>query len=199
MTDSEGRTDEHEDSMSGDDPGTGKSMAPTDGPIDPDDIDPTSLTIPVQSLHPRIRYLWIGRVLLAALLVGGVGSFIGQRVIGIGIVPPIALAAIIFILGTVHALLRYRYWQYEVRTDALYLERGVITRVRTVVPFVRIQHVDTSQGPIERSIGLASSVVYTAGSRGADVTIPGLPVDDAEDLQARLKRLAIAAEGDTAV
>jgi hypothetical protein len=33
--------------------------------------------------------------------------------------------------------LRYRSWTYEVRDDAIYLERGVLTRVRTVVPFVR--------------------------------------------------------------
>ncbi len=48
----------------------------------------------------------------------------------------------------------------------------------TSVPYVRVQHVDTTRGPVERAIGLASVVVYTAGTRGADITIPGLrPVE----------------------
>jgi membrane protein YdbS with pleckstrin-like domain len=97
------------------------------------------------------------------------------------------------------AVARYRSWRYEVREDSLYLERGVFTRVRTVVPFVRIQHVDSSRGPLERVVGLASTVVYTAGSRGADVSVPGLTGDGADELRERLKRLAIRSEGDDAV
>ena len=80
------------------------------------------------------------------------------------------------------------------RDDDLYLERGVLTRVNTVVPFVRVQHVDTQRGPVERAVGLASVVVYTAGSRGADVTIPGLTPDRADALQEKLRRLAIESE-----
>jgi membrane protein YdbS with pleckstrin-like domain len=112
---------------------------------------------------------------------------------------PVAVAGVLLLVGVVHAVLRYRSWQYEVRDDAIYLERGVLTRVRTVVPFVRIQHVDSSRGPVERAIGLGRVVVYTAGSRGADVTVPGLTPASADDLRERLKRLAIRAEGDDAV
>jgi hypothetical protein len=46
---------------------------------------------------------------------------------------------------------------------------------------------------------LASCVVYTAGSRGADVRIPGLTPAGASDLREELKRLAIRAEGEDAV
>ena len=109
------------------------------------------------------------------------------------------VATVVFALAAVLAVLRYRSWAYEVRDDSLYLERGVITNVTTVVPYVRIQHVDASRGPIERAFGLATTVVYTAGSRGADVSIPGLSPERAEDLQARLKQLTIAAEGEDAV
>ncbi|MFW5965076.1 MAG: PH domain-containing protein [Natronomonas sp.] len=105
----------------------------------------------------------------------------------------------VFLLTAAMSVLRYRSWTYEVREDSLYLERGVVTRVKTVVPYVRIQHVDASRGPIERTFGLATTVVYTAGSRGADVSIPGLTPERAEDLQTRLKQLAIAAEGEDAV
>jgi len=170
-----------------------------DAGLDPTEIDPAELTVPERSLNPRIRIVWVVRAILTALVAGVVAGAADFYVFEVGLVLPVGVAALFLVLGVPHALLRYRVWRYEVREDALYLERGVLTRVRTVVPFVRIQHVDTSRGPIERGIGLATSVVYTAGSRGADVTIPGLEADRAEDLQRRLKRLAIASEGDTAV
>jgi membrane protein YdbS with pleckstrin-like domain len=95
--------------------------------------------------------------------------------------------------------MRYRVWVYQIREDSIYLERGVLTHVRTLVPYVRIQHVDTSRGPVERALGLSTLVVYTAGSRGADVAIPGLRPHEASDLQQRIKELAIEAEGDDAL
>ncbi|WP_144900951.1 PH domain-containing protein [Halobellus captivus] len=152
-------------------------------------------------LDPRIRILWIVRsILTAAVLAGivlGVSRFVDPTWL------PGWLPAAVFVgvggLGVAFAVLRYRAWRYEVREDSLYLERGVLTRVRTVVPFVRIQHVDTSRSPTERLVGLASTVVYTAGSRGADVSVPGLTPSDADDLRERLKRLAIRSEGEDAV
>jgi hypothetical protein len=150
-------------------------------------------------LHPRVRLVWAARSVVSAAVLGGVLA-IGARFVPF--VPPwgpAVLAGVVLLVGVVHAVLRYRFWRYEVRDDAIYLERGVLTRVRTVVPFVRIQHVDSSRGPVERAVGLGRVVVYTAGSRGADVTVPGLTPSSADDLRERLKRLAIRAEGDDAV
>jgi len=163
--------------------------------------DPATLTVDERSLHPRVRYLWI----LIALLSGAAIALVvlGLHVLLVSIGRPLLAAGgiggLVAVVGIIHALLRYRSWEYEVREDALYLERGVLTRVRTVVPLVRMQHVDTARSPIQRVFGLSSVVVYTAGSRGADVTIPGLAVERGEDLQTRLKQLAIAAGGDSAV
>lgn len=106
---------------------------------------------------------------------------------------------VFLLIGLPLAIARYRRWGYEIRDDALYLERGVLTEVRTVVPFVRIQHVDSRRNPFERAVGLASTVVYTAGSRGADVRIPGLTHSGAQSLQERLKREAILTEAEDAV
>jgi membrane protein YdbS with pleckstrin-like domain len=152
-------------------------------------------------LHPRVRLLWMGRAVIAAAVLAGV-SIVVTRFVAPPWVPgwtPAAVFVGFAALGIVLAVLRYRVWRFEVREDSLYLERGVFTRVRTVVPFVRIQHVDTSRSPIERLIGLASTVVYTAGSRGADVSVPGLDTGDADDLRERLKRLAIRSESEDAV
>lgn len=168
-------------------------------PSENDKSDPEAYTTDTRTLDPRVRWLWVGRAVIVALVLGGISAAVAgalapeQPWIG-----P-AVFAVATVLGTAHALLLYRSWSYVVREDSLFLDRGVITRVRTVVPYVRVQHIDTSRGPIERAMGLSSLVVYTAGSRGADVTIPGIRPWNADDLQTRLKALAIESEGEDAV
>ncbi|MFO8115964.1 MAG: PH domain-containing protein [Halorubrum sp.] len=151
-----------------------------------------------QSLHPRIRVVWV----LRAVIVAAVLSLPFAGASYLGRLPrwaPVVAGSVVLVLGVTHAVLRYRRWSYEIREDALYLDRGVVTQVRTTVPLVRIQHVDSRRGPVERGVGLASCVVYTAGSRGADVRIPGLTPTGASDLREELKRLAIRADGEDAV
>lgn len=149
-------------------------------------------------LHPRIQFVWALRsVLLAALVAVPAGA--GYVFFDLSELLVAAVPAGVLLLGIAFAVARYRRWGYEIREDDIYLERGVVTQVRTVVPLVRIQHVDSRRGPIERLTGLASCVVYTAGSRGADVRIPGLTPTNADELRERLKRLAIRAEGEDAV
>lgn len=147
-------------------------------------------------LHPRVRLVWGGGAVITALLVGGLGA-VGVR-LGIPIPPTVVagFAALIGTIGVVLAVLRYRVWRYEIGDDALFLIRGVFTRRDTAVPFVRVQHIDTQRGPLERVVGLASVVVYTAGTRGADITIPGLTPDRAATLRERLRELATESEYD---
>ncbi len=170
------------------DAGTGQSPANTE-----------ELTGDPQTLEPQVQGLWILQSAVSAAI-SGIIAAVAFSIISFG-GPWIggAVFAIGFALGVVFSILRYRVWTYQVRPDSLYLRRGVLTRVNTVAPYVRIQHVDTRRGPLERTFGLSTTVVYTAGSRGADVSIPGLTPERADDLQARLKQLAIAAEGEDAV
>lgn len=168
--------------------------------LTPDDIpDIEELTGPPQTLEPEIQAVWSLQAAITAAILGGVAA-VGFSMIEFGS-PRIggAVFTVGFLVGIVFAVLRYRIWTYQVREDSLYLHRGVLTQVTTVAPYVRIQHVDTRRSPTERVFGLSTTVVYTAGSRGADVSIPGLTPERAEDLQSRLKQLAIAAEGEDAV
>lgn len=104
------------------------------------------------------------------------------------------LAAAALLVGLVAATVwppvRYRSWGYAVRARELYVRRGVLSRATTVIPHARIQHVDTRQDVVERQLGLARVVVYTAGIRGAELTLPGLDAGDAETLRDRLAALA---------
>ncbi|NIR46763.1 MAG: PH domain-containing protein, partial [Gemmatimonadetes bacterium] len=85
--------------------------------------------------------------------------------------------------------LRYRYWRWQVEPDRVLIQKGVVWRSRSLIPRVRIQHVDTRSSPLQRWLGLASLVIYTAGTRGADVEIPGLAGEQAEGLREELARL----------
>jgi len=171
-------------------------------------IDEAVLGTP-RNLDPKVRYRWVLGSSIGAVVIGavaGAAAFLsGRAVPGLTRSPgsatgvAAAVFAALFLVGVARAVLLYRSWEYVVREDSLFLSRGVLTRVRTVAPYVRVQHVDTRRSPVERLLGLSTLVVYTAGSRGADVTIPGLTPGRATDLQKRLKRLAIESEEEDAV
>ena len=166
----------------------------------------------MERLSPRVRPVWlvtafIRAVFFGVFVVGGVYLLTETTewadALGVDastlIWGAVGLAVLSLLFRLTVAWLRYSVWQFEVREDALYIERGVFTRIKTVVPFVRVQHVDSQRGPLERTVGLATVVVYTAGSRSADVAIPGLTPERAEDLREELRRLAIESEGEDAV
>lgn len=151
----------------------------------------------MERLERRAAAVWVGRAVGVAAVVA-VAVAVAGRFVPIPALAAPAVGVGLAVLGGIHAVLRHRRYRFELRDDALYLERGVLVHVSTVVPYVRVQHVDTRRGPIERATGLASTVVYTAGSRGADVQVPGLSPGRAEALRDRLRALAIEREDDDA-
>jgi len=153
----------------------------------------------METLHRRVQLLWFGAVVLGASIVAGALLLIDRFLYSLPTVAVAGLWLLIVILGGIHTVLRYRRWGFTLDDDSLFLVRGVITRVDTSVPYVRVQHVDTQRGPIERAVGLGSVVVYTAGSRGADIEIPGLRPDRATELRERLRDLAVESEAADAV
>ena len=155
----------------------------------------------MQSLHPRVRVQWVLTALVTASVLAGVVAGVGAAIApaSVPVAVPVAAGVLLGTAGVLHAFARFERWRYELQADALYLERGVVTEIETAVPFVRVQHVDTQRDPIARLLGIASVVVYTAGSRGADVTVPGLTPDRAETLRNRLRELAIESEPDDGV
>ncbi len=105
------------------------------------------------------------------------------------------LPLLIFILGGIYTIvfpkLKYNNWFFELKDDELQLKRGVITKIDSTAPYCRIQHIDIAQNIVERMFGLSSLVIYTAGTKGADLVIPGLPHYYAQELQSKLKEYTI--------
>lgn len=150
----------------------------------------------MESLHSDVRIVWGVGALLSAILVGSIVGVADRFLLHVGVWLGPVVGVIVAVLALLFVFARYRVWRFEIQADALYLERGVVTRIESAVPYVRVQHIDTQRGPVERLAGLASIVVYTAGSRGADVTIPGLKPERATEIQDRLRELAIESEDD---
>lgn len=68
-------------------------------------------------------------------------------------------------------------------TDAhLLWRKGIMFRRICVVPYGRMQYVDTSQGPLAARLGIAEVRLHTAAAT-TDATINGLPVREAEHLR----------------
>lgn len=68
------------------------------------------------------------------------------------------------------------------RDQDLCFVQGLMFRKLTIVPFGRMQEVKVSSGPLMRSQGLATVELVTA-SASTDVSIPGLPGDEARELR----------------
>lgn len=156
----------------------------------------------MRDLTRKIKYIWlIGGIILSVII--SIPIFLTFLFIDITIISPAAAGLISFaVMASVlsfYLTLRYDAWGYEIKDDHLFLKHGVIKKVKSMVPYVRIQHIDTQRGVIYRITGLSKTVVYTAGSRGADVTIPGLSEKTADELQTHLRKVAIESEEKDAV
>ena len=95
--------------------------------------------------------------------------------------------------GTVDLFLgrRVRAWAFAEREDDLLVRRGVLVRRLSVIPYGRMQYVDVTAGPIERSFGLATVRMHTAAA-ASDARVPGLSSEDAAALRDNLTRLGEA-------
>jgi membrane protein YdbS with pleckstrin-like domain len=153
----------------------------------------------MERLNPRVQLLWIGRAVIFAVVLAGIAVAIDRFALPIDRPWIVAVGLVAAVLGGAHAVARFRRWRFEIQDDALFLVRGVVTQVDTSVPYVRLQHTDTQRGPVERLVGLSSVVVYTAGTRGADIRIPGLRPDRATELREQLRELAAESEATDAV
>ena len=89
--------------------------------------------------------------------------------------------------------LRWQRWRYEVREQEIELQHGLFVVKSTLVPMVRVQHVDMEQGPILRRNDLASITISTAATNH---TIPALITSEADELRSRISTLARVAEDD---
>lgn len=103
-------------------------------------------------------------------------------------------AAVVLALGALAewiARRRVRAWAYAERGDDLLVRRGLLFLRLSVVPYGRMQFIDVTAGPFERSFGLATVRMHTAAA-ASDARIPGLSRGEAARLRDRLAELGEA-------
>ncbi|HLL31814.1 MAG TPA: PH domain-containing protein [Allosphingosinicella sp.] len=133
----------------------------------------------------RIRAAIAACFILAAALVGEVWI---HRLAAVpwGLLVAAALPVLLYLVLWA-PLRRYRAWGYGMDGEELQVRRGIWTRVHTVVPLDRIQHIDVSQGPLERMLGICSLVLHTAGTLHSQIVVPGLSRDTAENMRDEIR------------
>jgi len=125
--------------------------------------------------------------LLAALGVGIVGATSSALAGAIAAAVVLGIGALMLVFVSS----RVRAWSYAERDDDLLVRRGVLFSRLSVVPYGRMQFIDVTAGPIERSFGLATVRLHTAAA-ASDARIPGLSREEAARLRDRLAQLGEA-------
>ncbi|MBW7455642.1 PH domain-containing protein [Paenibacillus sepulcri] len=83
--------------------------------------------------------------------------------------------------------MRYRSWRYLISEHEIELWHGFFFRKRTLIPMVRIQHIDAKQGPILKHYGLTTLTFSTAAGSHE---IPALTESTAEQVHRQIATLA---------
>lgn len=143
--------------------------------------------VPLQSLERG--YLTVLRVrsaigwLILAVMAAVADGFLNWRLEALPgvIVGPVVLFGLVSIVFL--APRRWRRWRYAFTETELHVARGWLTHVHVVVPVSRVQHIDVSQGPIERSAGVATLTLHTAGTENSLVVLPGISRQRAEEIR----------------
>jgi membrane protein YdbS with pleckstrin-like domain len=141
---------------------------------------------PARRLSPTARWLWRTQGLIATVLAFIFATALGSR--PVWLLVPVAVLAIG--AGVVPEL-RWSRWRYEIRDEEIDLRHGTVTVTRTLIPMLRVQHVDTTRGPLDQLLGLATVVVHTAAGK---TTIPALDEYDAGRLRDQIATLARTAD-----
>jgi membrane protein YdbS with pleckstrin-like domain len=97
--------------------------------------------------------------------------------------PPIAVAIVGGTVLIVAPSRIYRRLLYRLDYRLLQVMRGWLFHTDTIVPFVRVQHLDVTRGPLDKLFGTATLVVHTAGTRNSIVTVPGLAPGPAAEIR----------------
>ncbi|WP_226683756.1 PH domain-containing protein [Sutcliffiella horikoshii] len=89
--------------------------------------------------------------------------------------------------------MQWKRWRFEVHEHEIDLQHGIFIKKRTLVPMVRVQHVDTRQGPILKKFHLSTVLISTAATIHE---IPALDEEQADQVRDYISRLARVTEDD---
>jgi uncharacterized protein len=140
----------------------------------------------MRTLSPGARWVWGARQALVWVVLLVLARVFGDRLwSGLWLVPLLGL----LVLPASVSLIRWRRWRWDVGDAGIDIRHGTLTERRTLIPWIRVQHVETARGLTEQALDLATVVVHTAADSHA---VPMLAVGEAEALRERIGALARA-------
>jgi len=138
-----------------------------------------------QALDPKYKRLRQVQAMLALLLIAAPLLFVNI----VADIPALPAAiiwtqwVIVLVVSLIWPVVAFPKRGYVVRDKDILFRKGIIWRSVTAVPFNRIQHVETSNTPLDRKFDLATLQLFTAGGSSGDLKIDGLTASVAEQLR----------------
>ena len=150
-----------------------------------------------KQLHPAVKVSWrISSYLSVILLVPffSIWFFPIASFFSVGFFGFLKIFVIVFVIVAIFAeiwvRLAYNRWFYEFTPTNLKVERGVIFKRYSNVPYGRVQNVDIRRGIIARMFDFSSVFIQTAGysnggkgGMGSEGYLPAVNVEEAEKIR----------------
>ncbi len=139
---------------------------------------------PLERGQLHVMRVMFGFPALGATIGSGVLNFILYSRLGVPlgvVIAPVALIGLWFV--AIGAARRWRHWGWAFSGRELHVAHGWLMRVHTIVPVSRVQHIDVTQGPLQRAFGVATLVLHTAGTAHSLVALPGISRATAESIR----------------
>lgn len=115
-------------------------------------------------IHPAAIKLWIINGIIGSLFTMGLAygiyyfahRYVSYWSLGIG-------GVISFLAIFVHPFIEYKQWRYCIAEDRVEFTHGIYFSSKTIIPISKIQHLEITQGPLQKLFHLSSIEIYTAG------------------------------------
>ena len=150
-----------------------------------------------KQLHLGVK--WIFRLtgffsgfILLCVLFGISAASVENELITINFILMLGVGYIILflIIAEIYARMTYNRWFYDFTDNQLRLERGIIWKKYSNIPYERVQNVDITRGIIARLCGFSTVNIQTAGSSympnragQSEGYIPGVSAKEAENIR----------------
>ena len=170
----------------------------------------------MEKLHPGATWLfrvrgYVGAIILMVFLSWFVAPIIGvvgvlmlgvDAIGGIILVGFIVYIVLIIVVAEIYARMTYVRWFYEFTPTNLKIEKGIIWKKYSNIPYERVQNVDIRRGVLARMLGFSSVAIQTAGlsysrrgGAGAEGSIPAVSIKKAEEIREFLMKKITKSHG----
>jgi len=126
----------------------------------------------MEKLHPGAKWIFRLRAYYPLFFVGlfitiysfQILRFFAGGSTGIGLVFAVTFYVFfVIIIAEIYARMSYNRYLYEITSDGVKIEKGIIWKKYTSIPYERVQNVDIRRGIIARMFGFSTVEIETAG------------------------------------